>query len=87
MGELVQSLTIWREHEIQQLSQFQLSDTSLVIIMPVRITCVYFVDSKRSLNRAVVYATDRPKAVVSVLFLFFYVALWFILPYYGALHV
>ena len=34
-----------------------------------------FVDSKRSL---VVYATDRSKAVVPVLFLF-YVALWFIL--------
>ena len=37
-----------------------------------------FVDSKISLNPGVVYATDRSKAVVSVLFLF-YVALWFIL--------
>ena len=37
-----------------------------------------FVDSKRSLNRPVVYATDRSKAVVPIWFLFC-VALWFIL--------
>ena len=30
-----------------------------------------FVDSKRSLNSPVVYATVRSKAVVSLLFLFF----------------
>ena len=39
---------------------------------------VKFFDSKRSLNPLVVYATDRSKVEVTVLFLFF-VALWLIL--------
>ena len=41
------------------------------------------VDSKNASNQPVVYATDRSKAVVPVLF-FFCVALWFILVVRGA---